>query len=216
MRALLLVVGLLWGCGPTCGLTCPQGSGGSAGSGGVGGGGGGAGGAGGASGSGGVAGAGKSPDGSSCGPAPADAPGAAIAYQRFLDWYAVNAPTCGAGDVWPSYACFIRSVDPRQVAAFSECMMSDGCSSISNEDACIANPQAPAAGYQLSGAALAWYQNVCAPKSVTCGFSQDTCNVFYPTLRPEARCAVVACVEGACSDFAACMKSVNARFASCQ
>ena len=155
------------------------------------------------------------PDGTSCAPAPADAPGAAAAWQRFLDWHAANAAVCGNTEKWPTYECWSRMADPRGVQAFTACMMADGCSSISNEDACIANPQNPAAGYQLSGAAAAWYQNVCIPKTVQCGFSDDNCAVFVPSVRPELRCAIVACVEGPCENFATCMKAVNTRFLTC-
>lgn len=155
------------------------------------------------------------PDGTSCAAAPADAPGAAAAWQRFLDWHAANAAACGNTEKWPTYECWSRMADPRGVQAFTACMMADGCSSISNEDACVANPQNPAAGYQLTGAAAAWYQNVCIPKTVQCGFSDDNCAVFVPTLRPELRCAIVDCIEGTCENFTACMKAVNARFLTC-
>lgn len=157
----------------------------------------------------------KAPDGTSCAPAPADASGAAAAWQRFLDWHDANAVVCGNTETWPSYECWIRAADPRSVVAFTDCMMSDGCSSISNEDACVANPQNPGAGYQLNVAAQDWFQNVCIPKSVQCGFSNDNCGVFAPTLRPELRCAIVDCVEGSCANFAACMKAVNDRFLVC-
>jgi len=156
------------------------------------------------------------PDGTSCNPAPADAPGAATAWAQFLDWHAANAQVCGATDVWPSYQCFTRLADPRKIAAFTSCLMSDGCSSISNEDACLVNPSNPAAGLQLSGNAQLWFQNVCMPKSAQCGFSNDNCSVFSPTMRPELRCAIVDCVEGTCANFAACIQGVRDRFSICK
>lgn len=163
----------------------------------------------------GAASAGKLPDGTSCAPAPADAPGAGAAWQRFLDWHATNAAVCGDTQQWPKYDCWVRAADPRSVQAFTSCMMADGCSSISNEDACVSNPQNPSAGYQLSGSALAWYQNVCIPKSVQCGFSNDNCGVFAPVLRPELRCAIADCIEGSCGNFNTCMKAVRERFLTC-
>jgi hypothetical protein len=155
------------------------------------------------------------PDGTSCAAAPADYPGAAAAWQRFLDWHDTNALTCGNSETWPSYECFTRTADPRQVVAFTDCMMSDGCASISNEDACIASPAEPAASRQRSPQAEAWYQNVCLPKSSQCEFSNDNCDVFSPTLRPEVRCALVDCIEGPCEKVSACLQGLRTRFNIC-
>jgi hypothetical protein len=155
------------------------------------------------------------PDGSSCKAAPADAPGAEAAWQRYLDWHAANAAACGNTEVLPTYDCFVRLADPRRISAFTACMMADGCNSISNEDACLANPDDPSAGFQLSGAAEDWYQNVCLPKQIQCGFSEDNCGVFSDVLRPELRCAIIACIEGPCSEFDHCMKNVRASFSVC-
>ena len=157
----------------------------------------------------------KLPDGSSCAPAPEDAPGAAAAWQGFLNWHDANAAACGSTETWPSYECWTRAADPRSVPAFTACMMSNGCSSIGNSNACFANPANPAAGHQLSGAAADWYQNVCLPKSGQCGFSIDQCDIFVSTLRPELRCAIFDCIQGSCAKFTACMKAVNDRFLVC-
>lgn len=158
----------------------------------------------------------KLPDGTSCKPAPGDVSGARASWQRFLDWHAANAAICGNRERWPSYECWIRAADPRTVRAFTDCMTSDGCSSISNEDACAANPENPGVGYQLSGTALAWYQNVCLPKSLECGFSNDVCGVFSPVLRPELRCATVDCLaEGSCDAVRRCLNAVRTTYAIC-
>ncbi|MFZ5892277.1 MAG: hypothetical protein ACOY0T_14560 [Myxococcota bacterium] len=155
------------------------------------------------------------PDGTSCGPAPADAPGASYAWGSFLDWHDANYAVCGSNDKWFGYDCLVRIADPRRVSAFANCLMADGCSSIFNADACVANPENPALGYQLTGAANAWYQNVCVPRSVACGFSVAECNVFSPVLRPEMRCAFVECIQGPCENVTKCFQVVRSQFGTC-
>jgi hypothetical protein len=56
---------------------------------------------------------------------------------------------------------------------------------------------------------------VCLPKSTQCDFSDDECNVFSPTVRPELRCAIVECVEGLCADVKACIQDLRVRFNFC-
>lgn len=154
------------------------------------------------------------PGGSSCVSAPAP-PEAAPAWQKFLEWHAANAEACSDDYQWPSYECFTRRVDPSGLAAFTACMMSDGCNSISNEDACSANPEHPDLDPVLDPATRDWYEQVCLPKSEQCGYPDDVCSALLPIVRPEWRCAVVACINGDCGAIPACLEAVKARFPEC-
>ncbi len=132
-----------------------------------------------------------------------------------LDRHAANAEACGDDYQWPSYECITRRVLPQSLPAFAACLMSDGCNSISNEDACAANPEHPDEEPVLDAATLDWYEQVCLPKSDECNYPDDICSALLPVVRPEWRCAVVDCINGSCDAIPACLDAARARFPDC-
>jgi len=158
------------------------------------------------------------PSGEGCEPAPSDLEGAREAWGAFLLWHEVNAVTCGVSDTWPAYDCAILAYDPRYIAEFAECLMADGCATISAEDRCLVDPSTRSREELQAGLVeeLAWLEVNCFPKAEECGVSDDLCGALITTVvRPELRCALRSCLEGPCGEIETCADGVTAEFAAC-
>lgn len=157
------------------------------------------------------------PDGSSCSAAPADAPGAREAWESFLTWQSATAPDCGVSDPWDSYDCTALTLDPRRIVDFTQCMMSDGCNTVSEEDGCFIDPPGIPEKKLPGNPYVPWLDGVCIPKSEECNFVDDYCVLVARTVyRPELRCELRDCLEKPCGELDACLDRFRAHFADCQ